>query len=91
MADLRLEDYNQRQHAHIDECAQQGTHELHPEGIGHNQQHINDNDGNEDVDRRSVADPTEYGEDNQRYNQYIYQIGERKAQKPEYCCRHNFF
>ena len=85
-----MEDNNQGQYANVDESAQQGFHQLHVKGVGHYQKHVNDDYRHKDVYGGGVAYPPEDRKDNQGYNQYVYDVRERQAQKPENCSRHMF-
>ena len=83
MTDFRLENHNERQHAHVDERAQQGAHQFHVEGCHDHPQEEQGHQGDENVHRRRAPDPPEGQVDDAGHHEDIQDICGRHVHKTE--------
>ena len=86
--DLRLEYDNQGQHADIEHHIHYSGGEPHPEH-GHDEpDHVQGNDGNENIPRRRSPQPTEKEKDNQRNQQNVQNVQQGQSQESEQSQNH---
>ena len=88
MADFGLEDDDEGEHADVHEGAEQGAHKLHTERIDDDHQDVDDEDGQEYVQRGGVADPPEHDEDDQGDQQDVQYVNQGHSQEAEEGKRH---
>ena len=83
LPDFRLEDYDQREHSHVQHHVHHGCHESHVEGRYENSDHVKRNDGHKDAHGRRSSDPSEQEEYYEAQQQDIQNICDRQLQKAE--------
>ena len=87
--DLRLEDYYQRQEAHVENRVHQRSHQLHAQRPDDDADDEQDDDGDENVHRRRPPDPPEEDEKDGRDHQHVQYVHGGQAQETEYLQNHS--